>query len=122
MDVHDSLCRKVEAVFGEIAGDRVQNLRGEVIAHAARASMERALQKETDLTPEQASGLAFNLLDWNSDAAFLVALLLYPERFTDEEIAAGVTTFMVHVPDHVAEAARIGGFGSDGADEGADAI
>lgn len=97
-------------------------MRGDVVANDARAAIERALIKETDLTADQAHDLAFNLLDWNSDAAFLVAVLLYPERFSDEELAEGVGMFMVHVPDHVAEAARIAGYGVADSEDGADAI
>lgn len=120
--MHDSLSRKVDEIFGVVAAGRANALRGGVVAHTARAALARALEKETDFTADQAYGIAFNLLDWNSDAAFLVAVLLYPERFTDEELADGVIRLMVHVPNHIAEAARIGGFDATDVDEGGNAI
>jgi len=66
----------------------------------------------SDATEEQvlhADQIAFHLTDWNSDAAFIVALHLFPERFTPEEIEAAVDMFLVHVPAHVVAAARLAG-------------
>lgn len=56
-----------------------------------------------------ADKIAFHLTDWNSDAAFIVCLHLFPERFTQEEIQAGVDLFLCHVPSHVIAAARLAG-------------
>ena len=64
------------------------------------ASEEQVLQADT---------IAFHLTDWNADAAFIVALHLYPERFTPEEIEAGVGMLLSHVPSHVIAAARLAG-------------
>ena len=58
----------------------------------------------------QRDGIGFHLVDWQNDAAFIVALVLFPERFTDEEIREGVDRLLVHVPAHVLEAARLGGY------------
>ena len=63
-----------------------------------------------DLDELKADELAFHLVDWNSDAAFLVAFVLFPERFTPEELRAAVNMFLVHVPAHVLAAARLGGY------------
>lgn len=57
--------------------------------------------------------IGFHLIDWQAEAAFIVALALYPERFTDEEIREGVEGFLIHAPSHVVEAARLAGFASD---------
>jgi hypothetical protein len=111
MDAHDSVRGKVDAIFRELAGDRAQVLRGEVPARHANDVLGQALAAEFDLDPLRADELAFNLVDWNADAAFLVAVMLYPERFTQAELGAGVGMLMVHVPDHVVAAARIGGYG-----------
>ena len=54
--------------------------------------------------------MAFHLTDWNSDAAFLVAVILCPERFTSQEISEGIIRCMVHAPDHLMAACRIGGY------------
>ena len=111
MDAHDSVRDKVDAIFRELVGDRARELRGDIPARRTNDVLGQALAAETDLDPLKADELAFNLVDWNSDAAFLVAVMLFPERFTQEELGAGVGRFMVHVPDHVIAAARIGGYG-----------
>jgi hypothetical protein len=110
MNAHDSVRHKVDAIFRELAGDRADALRGDVPARQANDVLGRSIAAESDLDFLKADELAFNLLDWNADAAFIVAVCMYPERFTQAELAAGVGMFMVHVPDHVMAAARIGGY------------
>ena len=58
---------------------------------------------------EKAEEIAFNLSDWNSDAAFLVALHLYLERFTQAEIRWGIELLLVHAPNHLIAAATLAG-------------
>jgi hypothetical protein len=107
-DEHDSVRAKVSAIFKELAGDRERQLDGSILARKINDLLAAAL---SELHPiEIADQIAFHLVDWNSEAAFLVAVHLYPERFTPEEIRAGVNLFLVHVPAHVMEAARLGGY------------
>jgi hypothetical protein len=61
-------------------------------------------------TLEVAEELGYHLADWGSDAAFIVALHLSPERFTAEEIRASSRALAAHVPYHVAGAADLLGF------------
>ena len=74
---------------------------------SAAEAMERALSGE--FSEGAARDIAFHLADWNSDAAFLVAVCLFPDRFTNEEIEDGVMSFMQHAPNHVAAAAKLYG-------------
>jgi hypothetical protein len=106
MDAHDSVRAKVDAIFVEIAGPRAEQLRGGIPARRANDLLGQVLAGAGD--PLKGDELAFHLVDWNSDAAFLVAFLLFPERFTAEELLAGVDMFLVHVPAHVLAAARLG--------------
>jgi hypothetical protein len=106
MDAHDSVKAKVDAIFVEMAGSRADQLRGNTPARRANDLLGKVLASNGD--PLKADELAFHLLDWNSDAAFLVAFLLFPERFTAEELLAGVDMFLVHVPAHILAAARLG--------------
>lgn len=108
MDAHDSVREKVQAIFEELAGSRATALRGEVAARRANDVLGQALAVDHDII--RADEMAFHLVDWNSDAAFVVALLLFPERFTAEELRAAVDMFLVHVPAHILAAARIGGY------------
>jgi hypothetical protein len=66
--------------------------------------------KESEIDGERARDVAFHLSDWHADAAFIVALHLFPERFTREEIDEGVRDFLIHAPNHVAAAAALFGF------------
>jgi len=58
---------------------------------------------------KRAADISFHMADWNSDAAFVVAVHLFPERFTPEEIEAGVGLFLIHAPNHIREACRLTG-------------
>ncbi|PYJ58142.1 MAG: hypothetical protein DME24_17350 [Verrucomicrobia bacterium] len=110
-DAHDSVRRKVQAIFTELAGDRARMLEGGTFPAGITSTVTAALSG-SDATEEQvlhADQIAFHLTDWNSDAAFIVALHLFPERFTPEEIEAAVDMFLVHVPAHVVAAARLAG-------------
>ena len=106
-DTPDELDEKVQAIFRELAGEgRARWLRGDVPSRAMD-QIARAISSEHQ--PEVAGEIGFHLGDWQSDAAFLVALHLFPERFTPEEIEDGVRSLLLHVPAHVIAAARLAG-------------
>lgn len=46
-------------------------------------------------------------MDWHGDARFIVALALFPERFTDAKIRQGVIWFLIHAGYHIPEAVRL---------------
>ncbi len=108
MDAYGTVTEKVQAIFKELVGERAEVLRGNVNARKANDILGLALAR--DLDPLKADELAFHLVDWNGDAAFIVAVLLYPERFTNEELEAGTDKLLVHVPAHILAAARLGGY------------
>lgn len=103
----NSVDDKVAAIFRELVGDRVDRLNGSRPATEAMGKLGEGLA--SDYPDEVAADIAFHLADWNSDAAFLVAVHLFPERFTSEEIADGVRDFVIHAPNHVAAAAKLAG-------------
>ena len=107
---------KVKAIFKELAGDeRAARLDGSRFPAAITSTITAALVKETDSDDEvlHTDQIAFHLTDWSSEAAFLVALHLFPERFTPEEIREGVEGFLIHAPHHVIAAARLAGYSTD---------
>jgi hypothetical protein len=112
---YDSVRKKVAAVFSEMAGERAKMLDGSVLPARITTAITAALSNPDTCESEvlHADTVAFHLTDWNSDAAFLVALHLFPERFTQEEIRAGIDLFLVHVPSHVIAAARLTGNSTD---------
>lgn len=108
---------KVQSIFQKIAGDRAARLRADHYPAAINDLITSAIlggELESNIDdPVRLDGIGFHLVDWNSDAAFIVALLLYPEEFTDEEIREGVELFLVHAPAHCLEAARLGGYSTE---------
>ena len=107
MDAIDSVRAKVQSIFTELVGARAEILKGDVAARGVNDILSNALASHHErLTADQ---IAFHLVDWNSDAAFIVAMLLFPERFTNDELAAGSDLMLCHVPAHVMAAARLAG-------------
>ena len=107
MDAHDSLKEKVFKIFVEAFGDRAALFKGGIPARQANDMLSAALAEDHD--PLIADEIAFHMVDWETDAAFVVALLMFPERFTNEELQAGIDMFLIHVPAHVMAAARLAG-------------
>ena len=105
---------KVTAIFRELAGDKSERLDASRYLADVNSRITTALahgEEEAAILHDDQIG--FHLVDWQADAAFIVALSLYPERFTDEEIRDGVESFLIHAPSHVVEAARLAGVASD---------
>jgi|CXWL01.1.fsa_nt_gi hypothetical protein len=108
--VRDSFRRGSDKKTHELlafAGERRKNLHPTHHARDVIATIERAIRKEYG---DKAIDIAFHLSDWNYDAAFIVAVHLYPERFTAKEIREGVFGVIVHAPDHLAAAGALGGY------------
>lgn len=94
---------KTQEVFS-FAGERRGNIDPIRSASEVIATIEAAIRSEYG---EKAWDIAFNLSDWSSDAAFLVAVHLFPERFSAEEIRQGVERVLIHAPNHLAAAAAL---------------
>lgn len=105
-DAHETVLQKVEALFRELAGERAARL-GEPGAQSTREVLASALS--ADHAPDTAREIAFHLVDWHSDAAFIMAMHLFPERFTPEELSAGTDMVLIHAPNHLAAAAKLAG-------------
>ena len=97
---------QVLAIFREFVGERASQL--SIAIPDAQATIREALL--TKHPEEIAHDIAFHLTDWQSDAAFIVAILLFPERFTRAQIRDGVQRFAIHAPNHTAAAAKLCGF------------
>jgi len=73
----------------------------------------KAVSAESGYSEEVGHYIGINVADWQADAAFLVALHLFPERFTDEEIDEAVRSLLIHVPAHIIAAARLAGHSTE---------
>lgn len=96
--------QKAMTILTELAGERAPKLR----VNGAHDVIAGALKHEFGL--ERADDVAFHLSDWAEDAAFLIALHLFPERFDVDEIRAGVMAFLIHAPNHINAAAHLAGW------------
>jgi hypothetical protein len=105
-DVYDSVRQKVLALFSELAGERTARL-AEPAAQKTRDLLASALS--SDYSPDTAREIAFHLVDWHNDAAFMMAVHLFPERFAPEELVAGADLLLIHAPNHLAAAAKLAG-------------
>ena len=90
-------------MFAELVPDRAERLNFFSDALPAQERIAAAFRHDTPRAQE----LSFHLTDIRADAAFLVALNLFPERFTAQEIVAGVYQLFAHVPYHLAQALAI---------------
>ena len=79
---------KVAAIFTELVGARASRLSASHYLADVNSRITKALTKDVISDPEilKKDEAGFHIVDWQADAAFIVALSLYPEKFTDEEI------------------------------------
>ncbi len=109
-DVHSHLDEKVDAIFRELAGgERAKYVRSDVPSRCM-LQIANAVSSQSGYAEEAGWDIGHHVGDWVGDAAFLVALHLFPERFTDEEIDEGVLGLLIHVPAHVVVAAKLAGY------------
>jgi hypothetical protein len=112
-DPSKSFRTKVTEIFREFVGERAEILCSGLCDGQIYNRIADALVSESDIGEEVAKDIGFHLSDWHSDAAFIVALHLFPERFTPAEIEAGTADFLMHAPNHFAAAATLYGFPVD---------
>lgn len=110
-DALETVRKKVEAIFIELAGERELRVRGSLRGGGVHKAIASALS--VDIKDEVANEIAFHMVDWSYDAGFIVALHLFPERFTRDEIEAGIGLFLAHAPAHIIAAARLMGYSTD---------
>jgi hypothetical protein len=72
-----------------------------------RQRIELASIAEGDLSPSDASAVAFHMTDWLSDLERYIKLCNDPESHTDEQVNAILLALLVHAPNHMAAAAKL---------------
>jgi hypothetical protein len=108
-DIHDSFRKKVDDIFRELAGAERAKWLGAGVPSRCMTQIAHAVSSESGYSEQVGWDIGMHVADWQADAAFLVALHLFPERFTAEEIDEAVRSLLIHVPDHVVAAARLAG-------------
>ena len=99
--------QKAHALIEGLAGDRSSQLI-KLIPSELKQRIETALSQK--FPSDEAYELTFHLTDWNNDFAFLCALYLFPDEFTNEEIWQGIEALLIHAPNHLAAAAQLFGY------------
>jgi hypothetical protein len=101
---------KTVLIFREICPERLGNLinpsmpKCTDIGRDLRERISRIFAKR--LGTGGAQQFAINATGFSADVAFLVALFLFPERFADEEVAAGIQCFGLEMAFHGVEIAK----------------
>ena len=80
--------QKAKAILAEAFAGRADRLDPDRPATTVMDAIQAALTEE--FGTDKAADIAFHMADWNSDAAFILALHLFPERFTKAEIEDGI--------------------------------
>jgi hypothetical protein len=103
---------KTIAIFQELLGKRTAYPFVPVpkVQEVLRKALRKQFWRQKQFTNQVASDIAFHMTDWNHDGAFLMALFLFPERFSPEEIRWGLSDFLVHAPNHIVAAAKLHGW------------
>lgn len=70
------------------------------------SAIEMAM-REKGFSVEASRDIAFHMTDWLSDFAELQQFFMAPDKLTSDEILYILTNFLVHVPAHVAAAAKL---------------
>jgi hypothetical protein len=101
---------KVIEIFRELVGEKAENLSGSFYPAYANSKITNALIKDRpDLSEDEiidADSIGMDLVCWQRNAAFIVALTLFPEKFTDDEIEDEVVSLLLHMPDHIQNALK----------------
>lgn len=97
---------KVVELFRRFAGERAEALSPTHYPAGINSLITSALHNENNNLAD-CDAVGFHLVDWQNDAAFLVALHLFPDEFSPEEIRDRLLGFFLHVPAHLITAAKI---------------
>jgi hypothetical protein len=76
-------------------------------AQLIRDRIRQAGQRELDLPEKVARDVAFHMTDWLDDLTAFHRFCADPEALTDQQLADLLMAFLVHVPNHLAAAAKL---------------
>jgi hypothetical protein len=75
--------------------------------NSIRARIVEVARREMELPEDVAQGVAFHLTDWLDDLTAYQRFLEAPAALSDREVADALLAFLIHVPHHVAAAAKL---------------
>src|SRR5512140_2729274 len=99
-NLEDKACRRARGIFvrafGELGADLFTASSTGAMMQTITAAFARRMGRE------RAECVGFHLGDWAKDAAIVLALHLFPEKFGREEIRAVTDNVAAHLPYHCA--------------------
>lgn len=106
--LNDRATRKARQIFTEAFGDRGSHL----FASSSTASMMHTITTAfaRHMSQEKAKEVGFHFGDWAHDAALVVALHLFPDRFTGREVRLVADCVAVHLSYHCAALGALLGY------------
>lgn len=72
-----------------------------------RVTLERLLIEQAEATDQQARDFAFHMTDWIQDLQDLVVKYRQINETDNEKLFDTLLSFLLHVPGHVVEAAKL---------------
>lgn len=76
-------------------------------AEKVRTQIERTALDQMELSPEHARDVAFHMTDWLDALQRFVKFCENPDSYSPEEVDELLLAFLIHVPNHVAAAAKL---------------
>jgi len=104
----DRACEKAKAIFKKAFGERAAHL----FTGASTIQMGQTITAafERHVRREKAHDIGFHLGDWAHDAALVLALHIFPEKFSREEIRCMTDLVAAGLPYHAAALATHFGY------------
>ena len=72
-----------------------------------KLTLENALKKSKTYTEQECHDIVFHMTDWLNDLVYLFKLYENPDSYKHKKIVDILGYFLVHVPNHIAAAAKI---------------
>jgi hypothetical protein len=76
-------------------------------AKAIENRIREVMLREAELPEDVADDVAFHMTDWLDDLSRFAEFCAEPDKWKDEAIEEMLLAFLVHVPNHVAAAAKL---------------
>lgn len=77
------------------------------LAKRLAASFEQIADAPARIRRQRARDFVFHMRDWESDLFALAKLFRAPERYSAEQFRRVLAGFLIHVPAHLVQAARL---------------
>lgn len=106
-DYNEPYTEKIAEVLRQFFPKQTRETRRHFFSAETRDKICDALETVYGYDKKTSFEIGFHLSDWLENLEFLFALHLNPSAFSKEQIAVGITHFLIHAPNHIAAAAAL---------------